>query len=1832
MFKREIIEKTRGEIRSFLDELANGTSRYRSLHNLTEQVEHQYHGRFLIELIQNAHDALFERTNGNTEQRIEIILAENEDPFGTLYVANDGQPFTPSNFQAISNLGQSDKDPQKSIGNKGIGFRSVLEISRSLEIYSRSEPKSSAFDGYSFAFRPDVTKIFEEPIHLLLGGAKSPECPLEPGIPLVQWDDVRLRGFRRKYGAHDRDWLAAELAFLSPYALPIPMSYGSAAKKVREFEKRGFATVVRLPLVSEEARELARNKLSKLDESAALFLERLSRLRLVYGEEDRECERRQSRRKGDSKGGFEVRLIPQTVAPGRERGAPRRYWLWTKTVGGNKDPVGTDKVAQAVAKLPGKWPEVREATVAFAVRVADHPDTGVLNIYLPTELATGCGAHFSAPFYGDMSRTVVDLAQPYNALLLQALADRAVEIVRGTLAGRGKGEAAAILDLISPYEGLPGTRWWTAVKAAFEANATKIGEENIVLSTTGWNHLVRTSILPKLEAPSVLTPEVLYKEATYALVSPALASREHQIEALFKATGIQSGALDDWHAETVERVAKRLRLTGKKADWGGFWRDVQKLFQGRWEPLRGTKVLLGTDGQLHASDEKSSVFFRPLRLGTDDEVLSEEAINEVPPNLREFVAFLSERIETHVKGEKGRPQTTDIHAYLSRGLVSTFGVEQILRNVLIPAIPDLPVAVGSEKGRLCGDILRWGLRLVLSLVSRDKGESTLDLLARLPAPCRGGWYPLGHTAFGPGWEGTAGPEVQIYLNAAGTSESRDAALRLLLPPEHRLWGGQGHAVKDLLVRAGVMDGLRPVMVRKDKWESKFQVASWTRFQLPTKTPPCYGEESWKEYKEYVLSQVKTRYTYEYTYQVQDCFSIPGLDRFHELEPHARIAFTRAVLASIDSWPKGWETVDLRKVGGEYHSPSVRSPLAFALAQIPWLTLEVEEELLSFRPRDRWYIPSAALLGGRQQYGHLRPIPPGISRLLDRKESLVSILASLGMPCYNEDAPTQDARLLEDLARALKDPNLYIASRDVFIGQVRTAWGLFQPAEGGPFPRQLVVHNGAGALDIAEPSEVSPVYLPNAGWAVHDGLTLHSKPVVVIETKDASRLKSGFQRVFGGGVKLASDLTVIPAVDGNPWDVTGARPLAEWGLDWLAPVVLSAFAYAGGQSKGSGTKKFSEAMVQLRDVRLVWVDNLEAGLWAGNERVAATEVPALWLSKDKVLVCALEHRHGYSALSEALAAVVERERGDLDIALKLALSKLDGDEEPSQDKILAALKELRISEDRYGEVQQKWIGDLSWAIKMLRPLVLMLQPNADLVPLSGAISEDQIISILGRIELAPLDSSGALQLARTTRGFSSLGLKLYETMGELAQLGRWNAVLAELGETAVKNETASDEFREHLAEALTPFRSVVRHLLRERPDLGRFSDLDGQLKSLACPADYSTKFWSVDFRQAMSVTAELFRSWRAGDEIIASMVSAESVGDLRNRLIHLGLEPDRDPVAIQSENEKRLYRLLETVQKAAIAWCLANGAPTGAWEDPIETLMKSFTEELLGEAFVDCWDEAKCLGIIRRLPRAEAHGCLWTVIDNTSGLAELLHQLGFSDDDLAQARKRLEQRKQAVEEKKRTVSVCGREFRNTEDNLRNLWDHLTSALEEGRLPGVNLGTHEKIDDLPPRRKVHRDRKGRVTKPGKPSGRVPQAMKDLLGLVGEIHAYRALQKEYGTEIVGPSSWISDNSRHKFPENACNDAYGCDFIIRTEGTTHYVEVKATQGNDDSFELGSSEVRLAIDKAHRKKASFHILHVVDARSEKPQLRLLPNPYDRKYASKYRFEDAGLRVRYEMA
>jgi hypothetical protein len=73
-----------------------------------------YRDRALYELLQNADDA--------GAKKAACILSRD----GLAFV-HDGQWFTVDNFRSLAD-GWSDKDPSQCIGHKGLGFRSVLDI------------------------------------------------------------------------------------------------------------------------------------------------------------------------------------------------------------------------------------------------------------------------------------------------------------------------------------------------------------------------------------------------------------------------------------------------------------------------------------------------------------------------------------------------------------------------------------------------------------------------------------------------------------------------------------------------------------------------------------------------------------------------------------------------------------------------------------------------------------------------------------------------------------------------------------------------------------------------------------------------------------------------------------------------------------------------------------------------------------------------------------------------------------------------------------------------------------------------------------------------------------------------------------------------------------------------------------------------------------------------------------------------------------------------------------------------------------------------------------------------------------------------------------------------------------------------------------------------------------------------------------------------------------------------------------------------------------------------------------------------------------------------
>lgn len=207
--------------------------------SVAEHTAADYHGRFLIELIQNANDV---HERGQRNGQIEVLLVEDEGNFGTLYVANFGRPFTHDNVVALSRIGMSTKPPGESIGNKGLGFRSVSHVCDAPEIYSQAPDAIgvATFEGYCFTF------------------ARSEDLSSRIDHPTV---------------------LAFAQSDLPMFFLPIAL--GTQPAIIADYAARGFSSVIRLPLRDWDSLQTARDEVAALDDESApllLFLDRLEKL------------------------------------------------------------------------------------------------------------------------------------------------------------------------------------------------------------------------------------------------------------------------------------------------------------------------------------------------------------------------------------------------------------------------------------------------------------------------------------------------------------------------------------------------------------------------------------------------------------------------------------------------------------------------------------------------------------------------------------------------------------------------------------------------------------------------------------------------------------------------------------------------------------------------------------------------------------------------------------------------------------------------------------------------------------------------------------------------------------------------------------------------------------------------------------------------------------------------------------------------------------------------------------------------------------------------------------------------------------------------------------------------------------------------------------------------------------------------------------------------------------------------------------------------------------------------------------------------------------------
>ncbi len=200
-----------------------------------ELVRQQYSGRYPFELLQNANDAA-RQLNLTEGRRAHFLLTES-----ALIVADDGAGFGDEQIRSICSLGASSKGPGEAIGHKGLGFKSVGEITDRPQIVSRGG--EFQFDGARV--RRDVEEI--------LGDA-----PRGQRFPV--------------------------------YAFPYPMAdsdLGSDADEVRRLLDHGFVTVIRLPFRPDvERASVAHDLVNQLNSDLLLFLPSIGQLELRGTDED----------------------------------------------------------------------------------------------------------------------------------------------------------------------------------------------------------------------------------------------------------------------------------------------------------------------------------------------------------------------------------------------------------------------------------------------------------------------------------------------------------------------------------------------------------------------------------------------------------------------------------------------------------------------------------------------------------------------------------------------------------------------------------------------------------------------------------------------------------------------------------------------------------------------------------------------------------------------------------------------------------------------------------------------------------------------------------------------------------------------------------------------------------------------------------------------------------------------------------------------------------------------------------------------------------------------------------------------------------------------------------------------------------------------------------------------------------------------------------------------------------------------------------------------------------------------------------------------------------
>ena len=1792
---KRITDHAQNYVRAFFEQLRHGVRDYQTVASLNAQIAQEYRGRCILELLQNAHDALA-KAKRNDPCRISFVL--HSDPEPVLLVGNSGQPFRREDFEGICQLAQSPKDPNESVGNKGLGFRSVLQVSGCPEVWST--PLSANAPCFTFRFDPAVIDRVAEAAQELERRGLEARSPFEDR-PLVDWSAEQLEQYGRRSTREKID--AAEAArALSPYAIPL-LTEGCPTA-VQCLLDEGHATVIRLPLDREGAVQSVRKQLDQLrDTRAVVFLDRLKELAIeVDGER---CVLRRTVQFDASLAGSRIRQRRLLVHNTAASVDVHRFDVWTRVVGGRDDQAGANDIRAAVQHLPNRWPEVQQATVGIAVEDAATSPEGVFVIFLPTAKTTGTGAHVNAPFYGSLNREQIDFDEPYNKLLLHNVLDLCLDAVRGLAEGQPEGwRARAVLDILSSMAPAGGEQWslMDRLRERASERGHPLDNQTLILCDDGWRTPGEARVMPAIDDDDPIGVDRWRTHAGFAVVSKELDGREDAVKRLIVCLGGDPAPPHCAWVDTIERMARSVRDHEPDIDWNTFLHSLLAILpdalrskpqHGNPDPLVSAHFLPTGDERLIAVADSTELFFLPTQ-GVDDDIAD---LEDVPEALREHIAFLHAEVQTH----EGQPRrNTDVQKFLDSRFASLPRREQILKHVVIPALPSLPAPHGSPAAFRCAEILDWTLQLL-----GDEPPDTLSpLLRRLPVSCHGGWFLMGDAIFGPGWPNGHGDDIATLAAELPDDAGQRLLGAALLPPDDERWHVGMEGRNQLLARAGVVEGLRLQPVD----DVSFVMFSYGEGNdLAEKHPANIALSAWTEWCKIAKQQLKPHFGGSFQYKLSGIRVLPEIDHLADLKPTGQRALSRLILASLRDWDASWGSVMVKKDVGHQWQETIPSPLKHWLSTSAWLSDGTVKQPLA----RRWLVP---VLGEQlERYSHLDPLSRTLAHTLATDTGLKAQLVWLGLNVYPTEDEKTGPELLDALAAAWANNSVPTGRFDAFLGQVRDGWRHLDPGKG--LPNTFLVRTGQRAFSTCGREELDGVYLPDSRDRTRS-LREHGQLILEMHLVDAQRLGDALSEATG--VRKASVLEERPIIDGVPWkgQAEGISLIGETKYDWLPVVLLSVAAHGGNNPAGANTTAWQKAADRLRRARLVDCDEISVELADGSYIVSSklpAQCPAHWLP-DEVLAVR-RNLVRYEDLAAAAQALLERQ--DLLKDLRLCLGALSVEEEVTPDRMGAALERTDIDAEALADVRQRWAGDTSFLVDRIRP-VLMLFGVPDNGLDAAAADVDRLQEWLSA-NLPQWPIPKLLSAARRSRDDHEMGIAAWEALGEVAQLAAWNAALQKLGDRyeSVQNHRVSEQTTARLEEAKALLRGFARHVAikEDKPDL--FHEIEKVNRDFTGDADWSTRWWEVPFHAILDALRDRYADIPGAEHHLQFLQEAGSLDDLRYEFKRAGIEVAPDPYETAGENMKRLESVHRDVLDLYRAW-----PERGAKEIRSERLDVS----ALPEAYLRHWSDAELLKTALDLLDDRK---FTTACDGCLTPAAIRQRLHLEPEEVEAGREKRRLREQEERRKRRTFDVAGVPFEIGE-SYSDLFDRLGKLAYPKGLAKQDEFTPLDVVRTKPLRGWRGTWKGTVQVP-----RPPEGYRELVGDVGEARAYYFLRRKFGEEAVTPDAWVSEIRRKFLPPVAgepdhVSDSHGFDFQFIHKGKKMHVEVKATSGDDSQFELGISEIRAATQLARR--GQWRILRIRDTLSAQPEFHWLPNPFEEKHRDRYVIHKGGMRVSYRVS